>query len=247
MLESSVADAMTRLTLKLLEKKLEQERENVEGDSEDPHFVPGNEDRPDAAVLSALRRRKDLLQRLWEQHLLEEVSQPRAPSGVNRGGAWGSALPPEVPPVGIRPAVSPPPPALEPPHIIQHSVPQPPATIIQQLPQQPLIAQIPPLQAFPTQRSGSIKEGHGGDDADAECTDAPDRYAKPDAQSPALWGITGRPSAFHPTETAQRQKPPSVHHHHHYAPPAQLQASPVGYSMCGVSSDGILPTQAPGL
>ncbi|XP_058588298.1 uncharacterized protein C21orf58 homolog isoform X3 [Neofelis nebulosa] len=139
-------------------QKLEQERENVEGGSEDPHFVPGNEDRPDAAVLSALRRRKDLLQRLWEQHLLEEVSQPRAPSEVNRGGAWGSALPPEVPPVGIRPAVSPPPPALEPPHIIQHSVPQPPATIIQQLPQQPLIAQIPPLQAFPTQRSGSIKE-----------------------------------------------------------------------------------------
>lgn len=59
---------------------------------------------------------------LQEQHLLEEVSQPRAPNGVNRGGAWGSALPPEVPPVGIRPAVSPPPPALEPPHIIQHSV-----------------------------------------------------------------------------------------------------------------------------
>ncbi|KAK2499169.1 hypothetical protein MC885_013138 [Smutsia gigantea] len=41
MLDSSVADQMTRLTLKLLEKKLEQERENVERDSEDPHLTLG--------------------------------------------------------------------------------------------------------------------------------------------------------------------------------------------------------------
>ncbi|XP_045632923.1 uncharacterized protein C21orf58 homolog [Ursus americanus] len=154
MLDSSVADAMTRLTLKLLEKKLEQERENVEGDSEDPPLVPGNEDRPDAALLGALRRRQDLLQRLWEQRLLEEV---QARSGVNRGAAR-SALPPEMPPMGTHPAASLPPPGLEPPRIIQHSAPQPPATIIQQLPQPPLIAQIPPLQAFPTQRAGTIKE-----------------------------------------------------------------------------------------
>jgi len=40
-----------------------------------------------------------------------------------------------------------------------HKVPQQPATIIQQIPQQqPLIAQIPPPQTFPY-RSGSIKEG----------------------------------------------------------------------------------------
>ncbi|KAG1942367.1 hypothetical protein F2P79_015466 [Pimephales promelas] len=39
-----------------------------------------------------------------------------------------------------------------------HKVPQQPATIIQQIPQQqPLIAQIPPPQTFPY-RSGSIKE-----------------------------------------------------------------------------------------
>ncbi|XP_014642419.1 PREDICTED: uncharacterized protein C21orf58 homolog [Ceratotherium simum simum] len=157
MLDSSLADQMTRLTLKLLEKKLEQERENVEGESEDPRLVPGDEDRPAAALQSALLRRKDLLQRLWEHHLLEELSRAHAWRGVNRG-AQGSGLPPEVPPMGIYPAASPPPPALESPRIIQHSVPQPPATIIQQLPQQPLIAQIPPPQAFPTQRSGSIKE-----------------------------------------------------------------------------------------
>nr|KAF6394454.1 hypothetical protein HJG63_001820 [Rousettus aegyptiacus] len=60
MLDPSVADQVTRLTLKLLEKKLEQEREDVDGDSEDPHLVPGVEE----ALRSALRRRKALLQRL---------------------------------------------------------------------------------------------------------------------------------------------------------------------------------------
>ncbi|KAM5335304.1 uncharacterized protein C21orf58 homolog isoform 4-T4 [Glossophaga mutica] len=174
MLDSSVADQMTRLTLKLLEKKLEREREDMEGDSEDPHLVPGQENRPDAALQSALRRRKDLLQRLREQHLLEELARARARTWRGpSSGAHGSALPPEVPPgilasPGIYPAASPAPPALELPRVIQHSalfpntvtseVPQPPATIIQQLPQQPLIAQIPPPQAVPAQRSGSIKE-----------------------------------------------------------------------------------------
>lgn len=39
-------------------------------------------------------------------------------------------------------------------------LPQQPATIIQQLPQQqPLITQIPPPQPYPAPRSGSIKEG----------------------------------------------------------------------------------------
>ncbi|XP_067595852.1 uncharacterized protein C21orf58 homolog isoform X1 [Pseudorca crassidens] len=157
MLDSSVADRLTRLTLKLLEKKLKQEREDVEVDSEDPQLTPGNEDGPEAALRSALRMRKDLLQRLWEQHLLEEVSRARAWRGLD-GGARGSVLPPEVPPVGVHPAVSPAPPTPDPPQITQHPAPPPPTTIIQQLPQQPLIAQIPPPQAFPTQQSGSVKE-----------------------------------------------------------------------------------------
>ncbi|KAM9088997.1 uncharacterized protein C21orf58 homolog [Megaptera novaeangliae] len=180
MLDSSVADRLTRLTLKLLEKKLKQEREDVEAGSEDPHLTPGNDDGPEAALWSALRMRKDLLQRLWEQHLLEEVSRARAWRGLD-GGARGSVLPPEVPPVGVHPAVSPAPPTLDPPQITQHPsggwtsqmkvpanavpmsvlswlAPPPPTTIIQQLPQQPLIAQIPLPQAFPTQQSGSIKE-----------------------------------------------------------------------------------------
>ncbi|XP_057553213.1 uncharacterized protein C21orf58 homolog [Hippopotamus amphibius kiboko] len=159
MLDSLVADQLTRVTLKLLEKKLEQEREDVEGDSEDPNLAPGNEDEdgPEAALRRALRTRKDLLRRLREQRLLEEVSRARAWEGPD-GGACGSVLPPEAPPVRVHPAVSTLPPVLDPPHIIQHPVPPPPTTIIQQLPQQPLIAQIPPPQAFPTQRSGSIKE-----------------------------------------------------------------------------------------
>ncbi|KAM6224062.1 uncharacterized protein C21orf58 homolog [Rhynchocyon petersi] len=152
-----MADQMARLTLRLLEKKLEQERENMEGDFEAPHLVAGDENRLDDALQSALRRRKDLLQRLWEQHLLEELSRAQAWKGANRR-AWGSVLPQEVPSVCNHPPASPPPPGPEPPRIIQQSVPQPPATIIQQLPHQPLIAQIPPPQAFPTQRSASIKE-----------------------------------------------------------------------------------------
>ncbi|XP_060007119.1 uncharacterized protein C21orf58 homolog isoform X6 [Lagenorhynchus albirostris] len=135
-------------------QKLKQEHEDVEVDSEDPQLTPGNEDGPEAALRSALRMRKDLLQRLWEQHLLEEVSRARAWRGLD-GGARGSVLPPEVPPVGVHPAVSP-----APPQITQHPAPPPPTTIIQQLPQQPLIAQIPPPQAFPTQQSGSVKEEH---------------------------------------------------------------------------------------
>ncbi|XP_075399008.1 uncharacterized protein C21orf58 homolog [Tenrec ecaudatus] len=159
MVDSLVADQMTRLTLRLLEKKLERERENMEGESEIPHLEAGEETRQDDALQSALRRRKDLLQRLWEQHLLEELSRAHTWRGTDRR-AWGSTLSPEVSPVFRHPATYTPPPlpGPEPPRIIQHSVPQPPATIIQQLPHQPLIAQIPPPQAFPTPRSGSIKE-----------------------------------------------------------------------------------------
>ncbi|XP_027441196.1 uncharacterized protein C21orf58 homolog [Zalophus californianus] len=288
MLDSSVADAMTRLTLKLLEKKLEQECDDVEGNSEDPHLIPGNKDRLDAALLGALRRRQDLLQRLWEQHVLEEGSQARARSSVNRGEARGPALPPEVPPMGIYPATSLPPPALEPPRIIQHSAPQPPATIIQQLPQQPLITQIPPLQAFPTQRAGSIKEDMVEmmlmQNAQMHQTIMQNLMLKALPSSAFL--PSGGSQAAPLYATAQRQKRPSVHHHHHYAPPSPLQAIPAPGSLAGyctwptvvsatalppassflpalhhlagpssaalspfprVASDGVQPTQAPGL
>ncbi|XP_024614058.1 uncharacterized protein C21orf58 homolog [Neophocaena asiaeorientalis asiaeorientalis] len=286
MLDSSVADQLTRLTLKLLEKKLKQEREDEEVDSEDPQLTPGNEDGPEAALRSALRMRKDLLQRLWEQHLLEEVSRARAWRGLD-GGAHGSVLPPEVPPVGVHPAVSPAPPTPDPPQITQHPAPPPPTTIIQ--PQQPLIAQIRPPQAFPTQQSGSVKEDmvemmlmQSAQMHQILVQNLMLRALPPSALAPAPLRLPpqwARPAVLR----AKRQKPPSVYHHHHYAPAAPLQASPTpgspaGYSMwppvvsatalppaasflptvwhvarpsvaaLGTAvSDGVLPTQAPGL
>ncbi|XP_047296852.1 uncharacterized protein C21orf58 isoform X10 [Homo sapiens] len=70
MLDSSAAEQVTRLTLKLLGQKLEQERQNVEGGPEGLHLEPGNEDRPDDALQTALKRRRDLLQRLREATLM---------------------------------------------------------------------------------------------------------------------------------------------------------------------------------
>nr|XP_045007192.1 uncharacterized protein C21orf58 homolog [Jaculus jaculus] len=232
MMDSSVADQMTRLTLKLLEQKLEQERESVD---KSEHW-----DRPDTALQSALRRRKDLLQRLWEQQLMDEYRPAHAWREPHKRAPM-PALHPDVPPAGIFPAASSTPPLpSEPPRIIQHPIPQPPATIIQQLPQQPLIAQISP-QAFPTQRSGSIKE------------DMVEMMLMQNAQMHQILmqnmmlkalppGFQGpHPSLQDPrwarlgTLRAERQKPSPVHHHHHYAPPASLQAgaapgTPVGYS-----------------
>ncbi|XP_058283809.1 uncharacterized protein C21orf58 homolog [Hylobates moloch] len=117
MLDSSVAEQVTRLTLKLLGQKLEQERQNMEGGPEGLHLEPGNEDQPDDALQTALKRRRDLLQRLREQHLLDELSRAQAWSRPSRG-ALGSALPPELPPTGILPAASPSPLAPDPPRII---------------------------------------------------------------------------------------------------------------------------------
>ncbi|XP_066221993.1 uncharacterized protein C21orf58 homolog isoform X1 [Saccopteryx leptura] len=246
MVDSSMADQMAHLTLKLLEKKLEQEREDVEGDSKEPHLVPGHENSVNAALKNALRRRKDLLQRLWEQHLLEELSHAHTHAHVWREpsrGAHESVLPTEMPP-GNYPTASLP--ASQLPRVIQHLVPQPPATIIQQLPQQPLITQIPPPQAFPAQRSGSIKE------------DIVEMLLLQNAQMhqvimqnmmlqalPPTAPLSSRgpqatlrhpnPQTYPIVLRAERQKPLSVHHHHHYAPPAPLQAvptpgSPVAYS-----------------
>ncbi|XP_007946898.1 uncharacterized protein C21orf58 homolog [Orycteropus afer afer] len=251
MVDSLVADQMTRLTLKLLEKKLERERENMEEDSELLHIVAGDEAKPDEALKNALRRRKDLLQRLWEHHLLEELSRAHVWRDANRG-TWGSALPPEVPTVCSHPAASPPPLGPEPPRIIQHSVPQPPATIIQQLPHQPLIAQIPPPQAFPTQKSGSIKE----DMVEMMLMQnaqmhqiimqnmmlkalPPTALAAPGPRVTTLHSTPQDPQQqwAHPILLrAEKQRLASVHHHHHYAPPGPLQpisapGTPVGYPM----------------
>ncbi|XP_005070942.1 uncharacterized protein C21orf58 homolog isoform X4 [Mesocricetus auratus] len=235
MSDSSMTDQMTRLTLRLLEQMLEQERESMDR--------AGQQEKPDPALQSALRRRKDLLQRLWEQRLMDEPSPTHAWSRTHER-TLAPALNPKVPPMDVFPAASPSlPPPQEPPRIIQHPVPQPPATIIQQLPQQPLIAQISPPQAFPTQRSGSIKE------------DMVEMMLMQNAQMHQILmqnmmlkalppGPTGPHAAtlqdqrwpHHGVLRAEKQKPPPVHHHHHYAPPTQLQAAstsgaPSGYSV----------------
>ncbi|XP_004594191.2 uncharacterized protein C21orf58 homolog [Ochotona princeps] len=211
-----MTDQMTRLALKLLGQKLEQEREEAEGDCEDPYLTPGKEDRPDPALQSALRRRRDLLQQLWEQQLLDELSRTHAWSSPKRG-TYGSAPPPEVPPRGVFPAP-------EPPRVILHSGPQPPATIIQQLPQQPLINQIPPPQVLPTQRSGSIKE----DMVEVMLLQSAQMHQVL-LQSMMLRALPLAPQGTHPAALrAERSKLPPVHHHHHhhYSSSAPAQASP---------------------
>ncbi|XP_044287590.1 uncharacterized protein C21orf58 homolog [Varanus komodoensis] len=156
-MDSDVADHLTRMKIKLLEKlkrKLENECENLD-DFESPFPAASNYSSHDYALQSALRRRKDLLQQLREQKLLEEFSLPHGSLKIPKKHfrpehVYQTTLPPPPPP---------PPPILEQPRIIQQTLPQQPATIIQQIPQYPpLITQIPPPQASVVSRSGSIKE-----------------------------------------------------------------------------------------
>uniref|UniRef100_A0A8C2B5L5 Zgc:112416 n=1 Tax=Cyprinus carpio TaxID=7962 RepID=A0A8C2B5L5_CYPCA len=155
-------DQMTRLRLKMLEKRLENERnDNIE--REGSAFSTRSYDGQADALHGALRRKRNLLQRLREQHMMEDLGRPHTWGGSRRQYHYQPLLGPlqPVPPIHIHQTAPPaplPPLAPQPPQIIQHTVPQQPATIIQQLPQQqPLIAQFPPPQTFPY-RSGSIKE-----------------------------------------------------------------------------------------
>ncbi|CAB1327928.1 unnamed protein product, partial [Coregonus sp. 'balchen'] len=68
-------DQMTRLKLKLLEKRLENERDNMDGRAESvlsPRSFDGQAD----ALHSVLRRKKDLLQRLRDV-VVRSVVKPR--------------------------------------------------------------------------------------------------------------------------------------------------------------------------
>ncbi|XP_040917215.1 uncharacterized protein C21orf58 [Toxotes jaculatrix] len=173
--DSSMVDQMTRLKIKLLEKvceKLENEKHKMDNRAESAQSA-GIYDGQMDAMHRALRRKQDLLERLREQHMLEDLSRPHT-----WGGSRGQYQPhfitaPQAPaplpsmmpthihhPASVLPFLPPPPPAVpQPPRIIQQTLPQQPATIIQQLPQQqPLITQIPPPQPYAAPRSGSIKE-----------------------------------------------------------------------------------------
>ncbi|XP_056676142.1 uncharacterized protein C21orf58 homolog [Monodelphis domestica] len=222
MADASVADQMMRLKLKLLEKKLEAERENMEDHVEPAHIAAGTYDGEDAILQSALRRRKELLHQLREQRLLEELSGP---------STWGGSPPKSYRPEGLLgPGYQPFPAGLQPeqPRIIQQTVPQPPATIIQQLPQQPLITQIPPAPTYPPQRSGSIREDMVEmmlmQNAQMHQIVMHNMMLKvlPPGDSGAPWLRAAQQDAQRAQPWAPRADKPraaSVHHHHHYGPP----------------------------
>ncbi|XP_030637686.1 uncharacterized protein C21orf58 homolog [Chanos chanos] len=242
-------DQLTRLKLKLLEKKLERERGNYE-ERADSAASTRSYDGQAEALHSALRRKRDLLQRLREQHWLDELTRPHT-----WGGAHSTRRPDPVPPFpqvappihiyqppAPAPAPAPAPPALPPPpappRIIQHTIPQQPATIIQQLPQQqPLITQIPPPQA-PSYRSGSIKEDmvelmlmQNAQMHQIIMHNMMLKAIPPMALSPAGGFGQGFPATSHSgQENYMKPKGSAVHHHHHYSPSVP-QLPPIGYAV----------------
>ncbi|XP_078539945.1 uncharacterized protein C21orf58 homolog [Lissotriton helveticus] len=234
MADPSLVDQMTRLKLKLLEKKLENRREYAEENNDSPMTTARSYDGQEDALQSALLRRKDLLQRLREQHMLEELSRPHTWEGSRRKNYRMDPVV-RAPPIQVYHPPPPPPPA-EPPRIIQQQwPPQQPATIIQQLPpQQPLITQIPAPQSFPQQRSGSIKEDmvemmlmQNAQMHQIIMQNMMLKALPPMAFSPAA--APGSPSPQHIQQDAhyaapvvvraEKPRPSSVHHHHHYTPP----------------------------
>ncbi|XP_031970579.1 uncharacterized protein C21orf58 homolog isoform X1 [Corvus kubaryi] len=254
MADPSVVDHLTRLKLKLLEKRLENEQENLE---KMELSLLAARNRPQDMLQSALRRRKDLLQELRDQHLLEELSQPPAPAGGHCHN-HRAALP-QVYQIPF-PASQ-----VEPPRIIQQMMPTQPATIIQQLPQpSPLITQIPPAQPFAAPRSGNIKE------------DMVEMMLMQNAQMhqimmqnmmlkalplTALAQLGGASCAVlqHTQQDLQlaaplavkadRPRPPVVHHHHHYppmgvfpVPPRSFPSTSTAQHWTGSSAQPMWPT-----
>ncbi|XP_050968643.1 uncharacterized protein C21orf58 [Labeo rohita] len=240
-----VVDQMTRLRLKMLEKRLENERnDNIE--REGSAFSARTYDGQADALHSALRRKKNLLQRLREQHMMEDLGRPHTWGGSHRQYHYQPLFGPlqPVPPIHFHQSLPPapppahlPPPVPQPPRIIQQTVPQQPATIIQQLPQQqPLIAQIPPPQTSPY-RSGSIKEDMVElmlmQNAQMHQIIMHNMMLK--ALPPMAMYPGGNPSQVTPLASHSGQdlhsavRGGAVHHHHHYGshvPPLP----PIGYS-----------------
>ncbi|XP_075963856.1 uncharacterized protein C21orf58 homolog [Anarhichas minor] len=154
-----MVDQMTRLKLKQLEKRLENEKHNMDDKAESTQSARSYDGHLDQ-LQCALRRKQDLLKRLREQHILEDLNRPHTWGGSHKKckSHFFTSLPPL--PLHQRHSAlisktpqspAPPPPPLS----LSAAIPQQPASIIQQLPQhQPLITQIP----YPALRSGSIKE-----------------------------------------------------------------------------------------
>ncbi|XP_015723295.1 uncharacterized protein C21orf58 homolog isoform X1 [Coturnix japonica] len=236
---SSVSFSCWGHELEAVLQRLENEQKNLEK-IEAP--LPTANNRSEDMLQSALKRRKNLLQELREQHLLEELSQPSAPARAQYRNY--SAGPPHIYQIPF------PAPQAETPRIIQQAMPPQPATIIQQLPQPPpLIAQIPTVQPFAHPRSGSIKE------------DMVEMMLMQNAQMhqiimqnmmlkslpPVAFAQPARPGCpplQHTQQDLQISAPvavkadrpwqSTVHHHHHYSPPGlPLHAVPAGLLMPG--------------
>ncbi|KFV18420.1 Uncharacterized protein C21orf58, partial [Tauraco erythrolophus] len=206
------------------QQRLENEQENLEK-MESP--LPAARNRHEDMLRSALRRRKDLLQELREQHLLEELSQPLVP-------AEGPCHNHRAAPLHHAYQIPFPPPQVEPPRIIQQTTPPQPATIIQQLPQPPaLITQIPPAQPFAAHRSGSIKEDmvemmlmqnaqmHQIIMQNMMLKALPPMvFTQPAGASTPLLQHAQQDLQFAAplAVKADRPRPSAVHHHHHYPP-----------------------------
>ncbi|XP_053123001.1 uncharacterized protein C21orf58 homolog [Hemicordylus capensis] len=240
--DSAVADHVTRLKLKLLEKKLENEHENLD-DFESPFSAARNLDGHDTALQNALRRRKDLLQQLREQKLLEDFSIPHGLPSIQR--KCYRPEPEHVYQIPLPLPLPPPTPLPEQPRIIQQTLPQQPATIIQQIPQQqpPLITQIPPPQPFPAPRSGSIKEDmvemmlmqnaqmHQIIMQNMMLKSLPPP-AYPAATGPGVPMLhNGQQFAAPLVVRADRSRPSTVHHHHYTSTGVPTIPSQLGFPM----------------
>ncbi|XP_034431291.1 uncharacterized protein C21orf58 isoform X2 [Hippoglossus hippoglossus] len=243
---SSTVDQMTRLKLRLLEKRLENEKQDMDDRAESAQSARIYDGHLDA-LHGALRRKQDLLQRLREQHMLEDLHRPHTWGGSRRQyQSHFVTVPPRPPalpsivPTHIHhpaPALTflPPPPPAVPPRIIQQTLPQHPATIIQQLPQQqPLIAQIPQPQLYPALRSGSVKEDMVElmlmQNAQMHQIIMHNILLK--AMPPMALSPTRGPDicATHVGQPDVRTRGGAVHHHHHYGPhPAATQLPPISY------------------
>ncbi|XP_078259874.1 uncharacterized protein C21orf58 homolog [Rhinoraja longicauda] len=244
--DPSLVDQMTRLKLRLLEKKLENERENLDGQSDTAASTARSLNGHGDALHNALKRKKGLLQKLREQHMLDECSRPHTWGGTRRRY-------PRLEPIQQAPPIhvyhQPPP---EQPRVIQHMYPQQPTTILQQLPQQqPLITQIPPAQTLPPIRSGSIKE----DMVEMMLMQnaqmhqiimhnmmlkavPPMAFSQHGASSasPMVSHVQDVQSATPLVVKTEKPRPSSVHHHHHYSSQGQPTAHshplpPIGHPL----------------
>ncbi|XP_012676513.2 uncharacterized protein C21orf58 [Clupea harengus] len=252
-----MVDQMTRLKLKLLERRLENERNNYD-ERGDSALSTRSYDGQGDALHSALRRKRNLLQRLREQHYLEDLGRPHTWGGSHRQRRpdhFPTTNPPPIhvyqplPPVPDHQLLPPPPPP-PPPRIIQQTLPQQPTTIIQQLPQQqPIITQIPPPQPAPPYKSGSVKEDmvemmlmQNAQMHQIIMQSMMLKAIPPMAMSSPMGAGHAAPSTpYSVADMPSKARGSAIHHHHHYSPPGP-QLPPITYPIWGTQGGAYQPS-----